>query len=166
MGSKILRLFYPSRSEKPRHYRYGYFQTCNSYFICSNPSTIDKIFGRIRNFDNAATAETSHYPVEIAGFKVTRVVDLTMGYDTSNPPTYEPSLPLSLGHMIQFRAESLSSGTKIVLTIRTSGTEPKIKYYIEAIGEDVMTIGTLLPEVVADMRDAWMEADKNKLGMP
>lgn len=65
-----------------------------------------------------ATAETPHFPVEIAGMKVTRVVDLTLGYDTGNPPTHKPSLPLSLGHMIQFRAESSGGGTKIVLTIR------------------------------------------------
>jgi len=146
--------------------RYGYFQTSNSYFICSHPPTIDKIFARIRNYDNAAIAETPHYPLEIAGLKVTRVVDLTMGYDTGNPPTYQPSLPLSLGHMVQFRAESPSGEIKIVLTTRTSGTEPKIKYYLEGCGKDAVGVGELLPKVVAELRDTWMEAKKNKLGAP
>lgn len=91
-----------------------------------------------------ATAGVPHYPVKIAGLKVTRVIDLTIGCDTGNPPTHKPFLPLSLGHMIQFRAES-SGGTKIALTIRwvyfmvvvmmcwssschsTSGTEPKVR---------------------------------------
>lgn len=65
------------------------------------------------------------YPRTIAGLEVTSVVDLTLGYDSTNPPTYKPSLPLSSGHMIQFRAAS-REGLKIVLTIRTSGTEPKV----------------------------------------
>jgi hypothetical protein len=65
------------------------------------------------------------YPRTIAGLEVTSVADLTLGYDSTNPPTYKPSLPLSSGHMIQFRAAS-REGLKIVLTIRTSGTEPKV----------------------------------------
>ncbi|KIM87657.1 hypothetical protein PILCRDRAFT_773278 [Piloderma croceum F 1598] len=146
--------------------RYGYFESSNSYFICSDPPTVDKIFARIRNYDNAATAVTPHFPVEIAGLKVTRVVDLTLGYDTGNPPTHKPSLPLSFGHMIQFRAESSGGGTKIVLTIRTSGTEPKIKYYLEGSGTDPTEVGRLLPKVVVELRNTWMEAKKNNLGMP
>jgi len=97
---------------------------------------------------------------------VTRIVDLTSGYDSGNPPAYKPSLPLSSGHMIQFRAESPCNGTKITLTIRTSGTEPKIKYYLEGSGKDAADVGSLLPEVVAELRDAWMEAEKNQLNIP
>lgn len=66
------------------------------------------------------------YPKSIAGLEVTSVVDLTLGYDSTNPPTYKPSLPLSSGHMIQFRAAS-KDGLKVVLTTRTSGTEPKVR---------------------------------------
>ena len=62
----------------------------------------------------------------IAGLAVTSVVDLTVGYDSTNPPTYKPGLPLSSGHMIQFRAAS-KEGLKVVLTTRTSGTEPKVR---------------------------------------
>ncbi len=66
------------------------------------------------------------YPKSIAGLEVSSIVDLTLGYDSTNPPTYKPILPLSSGHMIQFRAAS-SEGLKIVLTTRTSGTEPKVR---------------------------------------
>jgi hypothetical protein len=58
------------------------------------------------------------YPRTLAGLNVTSIRDLTLGYDTTNPPTYKPSLPLSSGHMIQFRAESPEDGTKITLTTR------------------------------------------------
>ena len=65
------------------------------------------------------------YPQSIAGLGVTSIIDLTLGYDSTNSPTHKPSLPLSSGHMIQFRAAS-KEGLKVVLTIRTSGTEPKV----------------------------------------
>ena len=71
-----------------------------------------------------ALSERPSYPKSIARLQVSSVVDLTLGYDSSNPPTYKPSLPLSSGHMIKFRATS-KDGFKIVLTVRTSGTEPK-----------------------------------------
>ena len=65
-----------------------------------------------------ATKDVPSYPKTIAGLKVTSVRDLTIGYDSANPPTYKPTLPLSSGHMIQFRAESVERGTKITLTTR------------------------------------------------
>jgi phosphoglucomutase len=59
-----------------------------------------------------------NYPREIAGLIVTTVVDLTTGYDSTNPPDFKPKLPLSSGQMIQFRAENLENRTNISLTIR------------------------------------------------
>lgn len=64
-----------------------------------------------------ATEEKPSYPETIAGMKITSVCDLTIGYDTAKPPSYKPSLPLSSGHMIQFKAQN-EDGTKIVLTTR------------------------------------------------
>jgi hypothetical protein len=123
---------------------YLFFQTQNSYFICDDPLVIDQIFARLRNYDgqvrshfctsscerlipsSQGSSEKPSYPKSIARLEVSSVVDLTIGYDSMNPPTYKPSLPLSSGHMIQFRATS-KDGFKIVLTIRTSGTEPKVR---------------------------------------
>ncbi|KAJ6547199.1 hypothetical protein B0H19DRAFT_257242 [Mycena capillaripes] len=143
--------------------RYGYFQTSNSYFVCKDPSTIDKIFERLRNYN---LNDKPAYPREIAGMAITSVVDLTTGYDSTNPPTYKPSLPLSSGHMIQFRAVKKEAGTKMVLTTRTSGTEPKIKYYIEACGKDPAAVQEVLVKVVEELGSTWMEADKHHLGRP
>ncbi|KAG6889788.1 hypothetical protein C0992_004206 [Termitomyces sp. T32_za158] len=169
--------------------RYGYFQTSNSYFICTDPPTIDKIFARIRLYDHAGSQAGPSYPREIAGLAVTSVVDLTTGYDSTNPPTYKPSLPLSSGHMIQFRAENAVEGTKVVLTMRygrlailldwdrTQGLYEilyskdrhtyllaQIKYYLEGSGKNPHSVATLLPKVVAVLGDVWLEADKNGLG--
>ncbi|KAG6816941.1 hypothetical protein H0H87_001456 [Tephrocybe sp. NHM501043] len=147
--------------------RYGYFQTSNSYFICTEVTTIDKIFARIRSYNMTDLQNGLSYPHEIAGLRVTSVLDLTTGYDSTNPPTYKPTLPLSSGHMIQFRAENAENGTKIVLTTRTSGTEPKpmqIKYYLEGSGQDAETVTKLLPRVVAELGHVWLEAEKHGLG--
>ncbi|KAJ7702443.1 hypothetical protein B0H17DRAFT_1044354 [Mycena rosella] len=144
--------------------RYGYFQTSNSYFVCKDPQTIDNIFERLRNYDGSAVKPA--YPHEIAGMEITSIMDLTTGYDSTNPPTYKPALPLSSGHMIQFRAVKKEDGTKLVLTTRTSGTEPKIKYYIEASGKDPAAVKDVLVKVVEELGVNWMEAEKHHLGRP
>ncbi|KZT11445.1 uncharacterized protein LAESUDRAFT_720677 [Laetiporus sulphureus 93-53] len=143
--------------------RYGYFQTSNSYFVCNDTPTIDRIFANLRDYDDTATSARPSYPRTIAGLTVTGIRDLTIGYDSSNPPTYKPTLPLSSGHMIQFRAESAVDATKITLTTRTSGTEPKIKYYLEGSGKDAEKVRSLLPKVVEELATEWMEAEKNGL---
>ncbi|KAJ7093102.1 hypothetical protein C8R44DRAFT_815571 [Mycena epipterygia] len=143
--------------------RYGYFQTSNSYFVCKDPPTIDAIFERLRNFEPDANPV---YPRTIAGMEITSVVDLTTGYDSTNPPTYKPALPLSSGHMIQFKAVKKEDGTKMALTTRTSGTEPKIKYYVEASGKDAAAVREVLVKVVEELGVSWMEAEKHHLGRP
>ncbi|THH31766.1 hypothetical protein EUX98_g2427 [Antrodiella citrinella] len=140
--------------------------TSNSYFLCTDPPTIDLIFARIRNYDGKATKTTPSYPSTVAGLTITSIRDLTIGYDSTNPPTYKPVLPLSSGHMIQVRARSADGQTKITLTTRTSGTEPKIKYYLEGSGKDARAVGDLLPKVVTELANTWMEASKHGLGIP
>lgn len=134
--------------------RYGHFRTSNSYFVCGEQETIDRIFGRLRGWDGAPRT----YPTSIAGLTVTSIVDLTTGYDSSNPPTYKPALPLSSGHMVQIRAKGERTG--IVLTIRTSGTEPKIKYYLEGSGSDPKAVDEDLEVVVKELGEVWLEAGR------
>lgn len=59
-------------------------------------------------------------------YKIIAVRDLTTGYD-SEEPDQKAKLPTSKSsHMITFKFDN-----GLVLTMRTSGTEPKIKYYSE-----------------------------------
>ncbi|CAA7270161.1 unnamed protein product [Cyclocybe aegerita] len=95
--------------------RYGYFETCNSYFTCNDPKVTDTIFSHIRNYQ-PEKGTNRLYPTTLASLNITRVVDLTAGFDSGNPPEYKPSLPLSSGHMIQFRAGDDES--HLVLTLR------------------------------------------------
>ena len=58
--------------------KYGYHTSLNSYFICHEKKTIDKIFKRLSSFDgNEGT-----YPKSIGPYLVKRVRDLNRGYDS------------------------------------------------------------------------------------
>ncbi|KAF2365422.1 Alpha-D-phosphohexomutase alpha/beta/alpha domain I [Trinorchestia longiramus] len=102
---------------------YGYHACRNSYYICKDVQKIKAIFERMRNFSGPKS-----YPKTISGgeFEVSGVRDLTTDYDSSQPDQ-RALLPSSASsQMITF---SFTNGC--VVTLRTSGTEPKIKYYSE-----------------------------------
>jgi len=142
--------------------KYGHFKSSNGYFTCREPAKIDAIFHRIRNF--AADGEKDRtFPSSIAGVPIVSVVDLTLGYDSRNAPSYTPSLPLSSGHMIQFRAGRPEDSVKIILTTRTSGTEPKIKFYMEGSSKDPAEVDAVLKNAVDELAETWVEAEKNGL---
>lgn len=97
---------------------YGFHLISSSYWFVPNQTTMKNIFAKIR--------KGSKYPQKIGKFDVKYVRDLTIGYDNEQPGN-KPILPLSTSsEMITF---TLSDGSWA--TIRASGTEPKIKYYIE-----------------------------------
>ena len=100
--------------------KYGIHISNNSYVICHSQPTIKTIFNRIRTMENGS------YPTSVGPFKVIAVRDLTEGFDSSFPDR-KPVLPTSKSsEMITFTFEE-----GCVATMRTSGTEPKIKYYTE-----------------------------------
>ncbi|KAK4320745.1 hypothetical protein Pmani_008402 [Petrolisthes manimaculis] len=102
---------------------YGYHVNNNSYYICHDQAVISRMFEKMRNFNGSNT-----YPETVGGskFQVKSVRDLTTGYDSSQPDK-RAVLPFSMSsQMITF---TFTNGC--VLTLRTSGTEPKIKYYSE-----------------------------------
>ncbi|KAI8145427.1 hypothetical protein BJV82DRAFT_643703 [Fennellomyces sp. T-0311] len=139
--------------------KYGYFVSENSYFICDDKQTIQTIFERIR-YGYEATSENLkagkyEYPKEIAGYRVVGVRDLTVGYD-SNTPDNRPTLPVSSSsEMITFKLEN-----NAVFTIRTSGTEPKIKYYSELRGDSEEQARTDLSKVVQAIGDELVEYEQ------
>ncbi|KAL5011630.1 hypothetical protein ScPMuIL_010181 [Solemya velum] len=101
--------------------KYGYHLSSNSYFLCHDPKTIEQMFAEIRNYQG-----TGKYPESCGPYKIRDVRDLTVGYDSSQPNN-KPVLPVSKSsQMMTFTFEN-----GCVATIRTSGTEPKIKYYTE-----------------------------------
>ncbi|XP_003744897.1 phosphoglucomutase-2 [Galendromus occidentalis] len=102
---------------------YGFHTTYNSYYISHDPVATGKMFDRIRNIDGPNT-----YPKKIGRFAVSGVRDLTVGFDSTQPGN-KPILPVSSSsQMITFYMENGAT-----ITIRTSGTEPKVKWYSELI---------------------------------
>lgn len=105
--------------------QYGFFLFNNSYFTCGDPEIIKALFIRMRT-----SGPDGKYIEQIGPFKITGIRDMTMGYD-SRTESKKPDLPQQSGQMITFY---LDNGA--VVTIRTSGTEPKIKWYIELSAEN------------------------------
>ena len=68
----------------------------------------------------------------LIGLEVTRIKDVSLGYDSSAGQRAEDKFVSPSAEMITFE---LGNGT--VMTLRGSGTEPKLKYYIEAKGRSI-----------------------------
>ncbi|XP_028276050.1 glucose 1,6-bisphosphate synthase [Parambassis ranga] len=136
---------------------YGYHMSKTSYVICNDPPTIQKIFRRIRNFDGEGS-----YPKTCGGVRIVHVRDVTTGYDSSQPDL-RSVLPVSKSsQMITFTLQNC-----VVATLRTSGTEPKIKYYTEfcaAPGKsEVSGLEEELRKITAALLDEFLEPEKNNL---
>lgn len=101
--------------------RYGYHVSNNSYYICHHQPTIKKMFERLRNYSGKNT-----YPRKLGSYTIKNIRDLTTGFDDTQPDNKAVLPTSSSSQMITFYFEN-----SCVITIRTSGTEPKIKYYSE-----------------------------------
>uniref|UniRef100_A0A671TI64 Phosphoglucomutase 2-like 1 n=1 Tax=Sparus aurata TaxID=8175 RepID=A0A671TI64_SPAAU len=136
---------------------YGYHVSKTSYVICNDSPTIQKIFRRIRNFDGDGS-----YPKMCGGVRIVHIRDVTTGYDSSQPDL-KSVLPVSKSsQMITF---SLQNG--VVATLRTSGTEPKIKFYTEYCAapgnSEVSHLEEELLKITAALVDEFLEPERNNL---
>ncbi|KAK6533605.1 Phosphoglucomutase-3 [Orbilia ellipsospora] len=101
--------------------KYGYFESCNGYVVSPAPKVTKEVFDGIRALKGGQT-----YPGELGGRKIEYWRDLTEGFDSSTVDGV-PALPVDKSsQMITVGMEGVR------FTIRGSGTEPKIKYYVEA----------------------------------
>ena len=96
------------------------------------------------------------FPHQIGNFKVDAIRDLTIGYDSEQPNNI-PILAVSKSsQMITFKVSYLDNPSiRAVLTLRTSGTEPKIKYYSEISGSwtERVEIDNILDKLVKSIQD-------------
>uniref|UniRef100_A0A8R1EK80 Alpha-D-phosphohexomutase alpha/beta/alpha domain-containing protein n=1 Tax=Caenorhabditis japonica TaxID=281687 RepID=A0A8R1EK80_CAEJA len=124
--------------------RYGFHLVRSTYWFVPAPEVTKELFATLR--------ADLKYPTRIGETDVATVRDLTIGYDNSKPGN-KPVLPLSTSsEMVTF---FLKSGS--ITTLRASGTEPKIKYYIELITapgktqEDLSSVIAELDQLEADV---------------
>ena len=109
--------------------RYGYREGYRSgHFLADPPSRSLAVFERLR----------ARPPAAVGGLRVVAVRDLGAGTDTAQPGgrTVLPWQPSDL--MLTL---TLEGGAAV--TLRASGTEPKLKYYIEAAGAEGEGAGAL-----------------------
>jgi phosphomannomutase len=117
---------------------YGVHTCQSSYVISPSPATTREMFTAMKDSHGA-------FPTSIGGCKVIAVRDLVDGTDTRTADG-RAALPTStVSPMITFFFEG-----DVVLTIRASGTEPKIKYYCEARGTDESENRTRIDAIVKD----------------
>lgn len=149
---------------------YGHFVTLNSYWICRDPVKIAKIFDTLRT-----SGPSGSYPSRLAEWEIATLKDITKGYDSSaSTNDYRlTSLPTDAsGQMLSFsltpaRDEVDTDGVHgLIGTIRTSGTEPKIKYYLEGWGTDREDVGRALQGLRDAIAREWMKVEEEGLEAP
>jgi phosphoglucomutase len=110
-------------------FRYGYFASQNSYVRCEDPNLMTTMFYNLRHHENK---DLSYIP-SIDGYKITRIKDVSLGYDSK--VDIKLALDKSISPSSEMITFDLDDGT--VMTLRGSGTEPKLKYYIESVGSSM-----------------------------
>ena len=143
------------------HQTYGEFISNNYYFFCYDKEIILSIFTRLRNngtyWDKVISDSGTTYPISA-------IRDLTAGYDSSTLDK-KPTLPISSS--TQMITYTFVNGC--VLTLRTSGTEPKIKYYSEMQGKPGTSseeVRENLQQMLENILPKLLEPEKNQLGVP
>ncbi|KAK3708998.1 hypothetical protein LTR37_011162 [Vermiconidia calcicola] len=123
--------------------KYGYFEDANTYLISPSPDTTNRVFTDIRRLDGGSR------PENVGKRKIRRWRDLTLGYDSGTKDN-RPELPVdATAQMITCELDD------VVFTARGSGTEPKIKLYIEARDESSAKAKVQAYEVLQDLLKEW-----------
>jgi phosphoglucomutase len=129
----------------------GYFEDANTYLISPSPATTTAVFTAIRALGNP-------YPSTIGKRKIQRWRDLTVGYDSESANNV-PDLPAD--PTAQMITCELEGGA--VFTVRGSGTEPKIKLYIECRDESSAKAKAGADEILQDLLKEWFKPEENGL---
>lgn len=124
---------------------YGFFEDANTYLISPSPAITNEVFEDIRSINDGAR------PQSIGKRTILRWRDLTLGYDSATKDN-KPDLPVDASaQMITCELDD------IVFTARGSGTEPKIKLYIEARGESSSEAKARADAVLKDLLEEWFK---------
>ncbi|OBA22595.1 Phosphoglucomutase/phosphomannomutase [Metschnikowia bicuspidata var. bicuspidata NRRL YB-4993] len=145
---------------------YGWFKECNGYYKLDDVATTARIFdGQIR----ASYDATCDYPRTLGAFSVLEWRDLTVGFDSSTPDR-RPVLPTDASAQMITAVLRLAGapgepdGDTVRFTCRGSGTEPKLKVYIEGLsrasGERALALARKCWDT---LREEWFKPAENGL---
>jgi phosphoglucomutase len=129
----------------------GYFEDANTYLTSPSPATTTAVFTAIRALGNP-------HPTQLGTRKIVRWRDLTVGYD-SKSADHIPDLPVDKS--AQMITCELDDGARF--TVRGSGTEPKIKMYIECTGKSSDEAKKGANEIQGDLLREWFKPEQNGL---
>ncbi len=137
----------PYKKLQQLYQSYGHFEDANTYLISPSPDTTNKVFNVIRCLNGGSR------PVKVGSRTIQRWRDLTTGFDTATPD-HKPVLPIdATAQMITCELGD------VVFTARGSGTEPKIKLYIEAQAESSEEAKRKANEVLQDLLREWFKPE-------
>lgn len=124
---------------------YGYFEEANTYFVSPSPDVTNTVFSHIRE----------RRPASVGDRAVLRWRDLTVGVDTGMPDQ-RPLLPVDASsQMISCELQG-----HVQFTVRGSGTEPKIKLYIEGRAGSSEQAKAAAEGVLSDLVTEWFDLDR------
>ncbi|KAH7119159.1 hypothetical protein B0J11DRAFT_87627 [Dendryphion nanum] len=126
----------------------GFFEEANTYLISPSPATTTTVFSDIRALGHP-------YPSTLGRRKIVRWRDLTVGYDSKSENNV-PDLPVDKNS--QMITCELEGGAKF--TVRGSGTEPKIKMYIECVDSSSEKAKAGAEGIMGDLLKEWFLPDK------
>lgn len=133
--------------------RYGYYITKNKYFFAYDTKIQPLVFKDLRN--------DGKYHSACGPYAIKNVRDLqNPGYDSATPD-HKPLFATSSSGMITYYFENGA-----VVTLRGSGTEPKLKYYAEMSGTDEKETRRILDDLVAHIITEFLQPEKYGLIRP
>ncbi|SCU89860.1 LAFA_0E21462g1_1 [Lachancea sp. 'fantastica'] len=139
--------------------RYGAFQEYNGYYIVPDPTVTNLVFEAIRE---SYQKDGHQHPSTLGDdFIVESFTDLTIGYQ-SKTPDHIPRLPVDASsQMITVVLRSRSHPDDYVrFTTRGSGTEPKLKVYIEAISDSEEKARFLAKKTWDTLKEHWFKPEE------
>jgi phosphoglucomutase len=132
---------------------YGYSHMLNRYFFCYDAATFQSIFSRLR-----CMPDTQSYPARLGQHRVLSVRDVPIGVDSMFADGKSVFPLIADSFMLTLRLEGGNS-----VTLRNSGTEPKLKYYIECVGKSREEARKQCEEIEQAVIQQLLEPEKNGL---
>jgi len=127
--------------------KYGAFADANTYLTSPSAATTEQAFTALR-----ARALNAPFPKALGKRRIHRWRDLTTGWDSATAD-HKPLLPVDgTSQMITASVEG-----DVRFTVRASGTEPKIKFYVEGRAHSLEKARRHAEDVLADLISEWFD---------
>ncbi|KAM5440869.1 hypothetical protein MferCBS31731_004008 [Microsporum ferrugineum] len=124
---------------------YGYHENLNTYFVSPDTKTTTSLFESIRK--NTLDSNST-----IGSFPIHRWRDMTRGHDTDTTDK-RPVLPVDPASQML----TIWSHRGVRFTIRGSGTEPKVKIYIESCGASRKDAIDAVCDMLTAVLESWIK---------